>query len=205
MKIILIRHAQTLKNKDGIMQGREDSDFTEEGKNQISNIVNTLTREKIEVVFCSSLGRALKTAEEISESHNLKTIVDDRLMEIKWENFSNLSTKKVISKWEKYYAEEKNRGVPRENIRPPNGENSFDHAQRIKEFIDDLKTKYMDKTIVVVGHSGTNKVFIGVLEDIDPEKFYEIEQDNGCINYLEIDNKGKLVKCRINITDHLKP
>src|SRR3989344_6205043 len=201
MRIILIRHAQTVKNKEGVIISRGDSDLTEEGKEQISKIIKQLTGETIAAVYCSSLGRALKTANEISKAHNLTTNVDDRLLELDWGDFSNFTAKEVISKWASYYEEEKKKGVPREIIRPSNGENSFDHAKRIKDFIEGLKGKYPNKTIVVVGHSGTNKVFIGVLENIDPEQFYEIKQDNGCINYLELDETGKLTKSQINITD----
>jgi probable phosphoglycerate mutase len=204
MKIILVRHAQTLKNKEGKMQGHEDSDLTEEGREQVLKIVKRLSHENVSGVYCSGLGRALKTADKISESHGLKTKIDRRLNELNWGDFSSAPVKEVILKWSNYYGEMKKKGVPREEIRPPKGENSFDHAGRVKGFIDELEKKHTNDTVVIVGHSGTNKVFIGILRGIDPEKFYEIEQDNACINYIELDEKGNIIKSEINVTAHLK-
>ncbi|MEK6910393.1 MAG: histidine phosphatase family protein [Nanoarchaeota archaeon] len=204
MKIILIRHVQTEKNKKGILISQRDSDITEEGLDQIKKIISKLSNEKISTIYCSKLGRSVKTAEAISKAYNVNLKFDDRLKELNWGGLTDIPVKEVISKWTKYYGEEKARGVPRENIRPKNGENSFDHAKRVDNFIKEITKKYKNETIVIVGHSGTNKVFIGLLKNLDPEQFYEVKQDNGCINYIELDEKGKLTIYNLNYTDHLK-
>lgn len=204
MKIILIRHVQTEKNKKGILISQGDSDITKEGMNQIDRIIKQLAKENISIIYCSKLGRSVKTAEAISKAYNINLNFDDRLKELKWGSLTNLPVKEALLKWTKYYEKEKARGIPREEIRPKNGENSFDHAKRVDNFIKEITKKYKNETIVIIGHSGTNKVFIGLLKNLDPEQFYEVKQDNGCINYIELDEKGKLIRCDLNFTEYLK-
>jgi len=204
MRILLIRHAQTEKNKAGIMQSHNDSEITNEGFEQIKKIISRLKKEKIDAIFCSSLGRAVKTAKEIARLKKLKLTVDDRLKELNAGDFSTLPTKEMLRRWAEYYETKQREGIKRELIRPPNGENSFDHLKRIKSFLRDLIKDYNNKTVVIVGHSGTNKVIIGALKKLDPDDFYSIEQKNACINFLELDSEGNLVKAELNVVDHLR-
>jgi broad specificity phosphatase PhoE len=204
IKIILVRHGQTENNKAGLAQGHNDSDLTEEGLIQLEKIKEFLKNYKIDVVFSSSLGRALKTAKKICENRNVEYIIDDNLKEINWGELSKLSVEELLKKWSEYYKSEKVKGIPRENIRPKNGENSFDHIKRVKKVLDKIIKDYNNKTVVLVAHGGTNKVIIGLLRKVDPEEFYNIEQNNACINLLELSEKGNLLKSELNITKHLK-
>lgn len=204
LKIILVRHAQTIKNREGIAQSLDDSDLTKEGYLQLEKTKEFLKNYKIDVVFCSSLERTVKSAEYIAKPHNLKPILDNKLNEINWGDFSGLSTAKLLKKWSKYYEEAIKKGSSREDIKPPNGENCFDHMKRIKKFLDFIIKNYFNKTVLVVGHGGTNKVIIGLLKEVDTEKFYDIKQDNACINFLDVDSNRKLIRCELNITKHLE-
>jgi len=67
----------------------------------------------------------------------------------------------------------------------------------------DISNKFHNKTILIVGHGGTNKVIIGLLRKIDPEKFYNIQQDNACINFLELNKFGNPIRMKLNYIKHL--
>lgn len=205
MKIILVRHAQTVDNVKGKMQGyHNDSDFTKEGLRQIKFLVQKLKDKNVSAVYCSDLGRTKKTAEEIAKEHHLKVIPVKELHEGDIGEWRDLPTKEALKKWAEYYEIEKKKGITREEIRPPKGENSFDHLKRIRKFFDKLiKNHQENETVVIVGHSGTNKVFIGMLEKKDPDEFYKVKQDNACINFLEVDENGNLIKERLNVRGHL--
>lgn len=203
MKIILIRHAQTVKNQLNVAQGHGDSDLTPEGVIQTEKTRDFLKNHHIDAVFCSNLGRAIKTATTIAEPHHIKIYPDDNLKELEWGEFSKYNTKELLAHWSKFYEEQLSKGIPKEQIRPENGENSYDHAKRIQIFLDKIKKSYQNKTILIVGHGGTNKVIIGLLKQVDPEQFYTVKQDNACINIIELDEKGKLLTADINNTVHL--
>lgn len=84
MKIILVRHAQTINNKEGIAQSHSDSELTKEGQIQLQKTKMFLKEYKIDAIFCSDLDRSFESAKIISEPHKLKPIIDDRLKEINW-------------------------------------------------------------------------------------------------------------------------
>lgn len=203
MNIILIRHAQTLKNKEGVCQSHNDSEITAKGLRQLEMTKDFLKNYDVDEVYCSSLQRAIKTAKKIFEGRKIKVTPDDRLKEINWGEYSAMRAMDVLKKWSIYYEEEKLKGIPREEIRPPKGENAFDHLKRIKEFFSDILNKHANDTIAIVGHSGTNKVLIGMLNNKAPEEFYQVKQDNACINLIEVDEDEEIVKQELNIIKHL--
>jgi broad specificity phosphatase PhoE len=202
-KIILIRHCKTEGNASGKMQGYyNDSSFTEEGLIQLKHLTKFLSDEPIKAIFCSDLGRALKTAEEISKTHNLKVIPLKELREADIGDWRDLPVKEAIKKWIDYYDAEKNKGIPRETIRPPKGENAWDHQKRLLKAVKKIVKDYPNENVVIVGHAGTNKVLLGTFDSKDPDDFYSIPQDNACINIIETDGKKHKV-LKINDTSHL--
>ncbi|MBU2639133.1 MAG: histidine phosphatase family protein [Nanoarchaeota archaeon] len=203
-RIILIRHCKTEGNASGKMQGYyDDSSFTEEGLTQLRKLERYLSKEPIKAIYCSDLGRALKTAEAIAKLHNLKVSPLKDLREANIGIWRYLPVKESIDKWIEYYKAEKAKGIPREKIRPPEGENAWDHQKRVLKAIKKIIKDYPNNTVVIVGHAGTNKVLIGTFESRDPDDFYSIPQDNACINIIETDGvKYKVIK--INDTHFLK-
>jgi broad specificity phosphatase PhoE len=198
-KLFLIRHAESILNKAGKNQGSDiDSDLTKEGIIQTNKLVERLKKENISKIYCSDIGRAIKTAKILSGKLLVPLVLESNLRELKigdWAKEEN-----PLKKWMTYYEEEKAKGNKRENIRPPNGENSWDHINRVSLFLS--KISNLNDNIAIVAHSGTNKVMIGVLEGKDPDNFYTIRQDNACINEIEyINGKWKVVK--VNDTSHL--
>jgi len=202
-KIILIRHCQTEDNAAGHMQGySNDSAFTEEGKIQAEKLLNRLKDEPIKNIYCSDLGRAIKTAEAIAKAHNLEVVPVKELRECDIGDWKVLPVKEGINKWIKYYDEEKAKGINREEIRPPNGENSFDHQKRVMQAINKIISDNPEDTVVIVGHGGTNRVIIGTLDNKDPDEFYTVGQSNACINILETDGENNKILV-LNDTSHL--
>lgn len=203
-RLIIIRHCETIDNVKGKMQGyHEDSDFTEEGHKQARKLLKRLEDEDIKEVYCSDLGRALKTAEFIATGHSLKPIKIKDLRECDIGDWRDLPVKDGLKKWIEYYESEKKKGTLREEIRPPNGENSFDHQKRVMKTVKSIISKHPNDIVVIVGHSGTNRVIIGTFENKDPDDFYTVGQSNACINIIETDGTNTKI-IALNDTEHLK-
>ena len=202
-KIILIRHCQTQDNKKGLMQGyHNDSDFTQEGNKQLEKICNFLKKENIKEIYCSDLGRAVKTAKAISKKFHVNINIIKNLREADIGDWKNMPVKEAIQKWIDYYNKKQSEGMLRENIRPPNGENAWDHKKRLKIVIQKIISKHSNDTVVIVGHSGTNKVLLGIFSNKDPDDFYSTPQDNACINIIETDGNNSNI-ILLNHTKHL--
>lgn len=132
--------------------------MSEKGREQARLIAERLKNEKVEAIYCSDLKRAKETAEEIAKFHKLKVIVDKRLKEFDFGDFTPRVNK--FEFWPDYKKKESERlGILHWEVKTPNGESEWDHVLRIRSFLEDIKKHKGD--IVVVAHGGTNKVFFG--------------------------------------------
>jgi len=200
LNLYLIRHAQSDLNKLGVTQGSGiDSDLSETGKIQAKKLVNRFKNMKISKIFCSDLKRSFGTAKTLSNAFGVEITSDLRLRELNVGEWAD-GKSNALKKWIEFYESEKAKGIPRENIRPPGGENSWDHIKRAENFLESIND--MEGNILVVGHSGTNKVIIGLIQRTDPDSFYTFKQENACVNELEFDGKTWKV-LKINDTAHL--
>ena len=91
MEILLTRHGQTDWNLLGKVQGKADIDLNKRGSQQAEKTRETLESEKIELILCSPLKRAMQTAEIINQGRGIEMIVDDRLTERDFGEFEGMS------------------------------------------------------------------------------------------------------------------
>ena len=186
MKIILIRHGQTVANRDGVWEGQGEGELTKEGIAQAKKLGEFLKNEKIDYAYSSDLKRAKDTAKYVLKFHKDVPIEYTNLLR---EAFLGVieGKKDIIVDWSN----------------PPENAELFDSLiRRAKEFVEIIKDKEYS-TILVFGHGGINKAIISVFRE--QENFpHDFEQDNTCFNILEITNKGKMKVIRINSTEHLK-
>ncbi|WP_210501106.1 histidine phosphatase family protein, partial [Pantoea ananatis] len=69
MKVILVRHAETEWNVQGIIQGQCDSAVSERGRRETAALVAALAKEDhvVECVYASPLGRAWQMAQTLAQ------------------------------------------------------------------------------------------------------------------------------------------
>lgn len=170
MKIFLLRHVQTLDNAAGINGSRTNSLLSEEGKNQAKKLVSQLKKNKYDIIFVSQVHRTLETVQPYLESLK-KAKPEIILSELTHERDLGELTdtpKGAITK----YKEENNIKDDKIVWIPPKGESILDVTERAKKFLELLKEKYSDKSILICGH----QVFLRCLEllllDKSPYEFY---------------------------------
>ncbi len=82
MRLILVRHAESKANAEGINQGQKiDTSLSKLGIRQAKQVAQRLKDEKIDIIYSSDLKRAKETSEQINKFHKLKIIYDKRLRE----------------------------------------------------------------------------------------------------------------------------
>jgi len=82
LRLLLVRHAQSLANAKGITQGQKVNEpLSELGKKQAQKLALELKDEAIEMIYSSDLKRAMHTTEEIQKCVNVKCTFDKRLRE----------------------------------------------------------------------------------------------------------------------------
>ena len=106
MRIIFIRHGETRWNSEGKLQGQLDIPLSDIGVNQIKLLPLRLKKEKIDLVFSSSLSRAYNTAKPIANYFDLgiisTTLLSERnfgvLQGVKLKEIDKDEKKKIILK-----------------------------------------------------------------------------------------------------------
>jgi broad specificity phosphatase PhoE len=97
MQLILIRHGETLWNKEGRIQGTSDIELSTVGMEQARLLALSLKKHPIEAIHTSPLKRALKTAEIINEFHRKEIQTHPDLMEMDQGDFEGFSFKELMA------------------------------------------------------------------------------------------------------------
>lgn len=92
-EIIIVRHGETVWNREGRLQGRMDSPLTDRGRAQARLMGDWLARDGVDqhALLSSPLGRARSTAAEIATATRLEYSLDPDLAEIgvgEWEGLT---------------------------------------------------------------------------------------------------------------------
>lgn len=144
MKLFVVRHGETIRNIVGLVQGDTESMLTEYGKEQARQVKEKLQGQTFDFVFSSPLSRAYQTAEIIMDGM-LPITVDERLNERDYGDFEGKTREEFdyVGYWNFD-----------NNLRENHGESVQLLCMRVDDFLNDIKTKYPDKDILVVTHSG---------------------------------------------------
>lgn len=157
MKIYVTRHGQTDWNVQGKTQGRADIELNEVGIKQAKQTKEELKNIDIDLIICSPLKRAKKTAEIINEGRNIPIIFDDQIIE---RNFGEFEGEKI--KFDKFWDYNAHPRYQR-------AETIQEIISRISNFLDKIKEEYKDKNVLLVTHGGVsiaiNCYFKGIPED----------------------------------------
>lgn len=149
MKVYYVRHGQTDWNAQLKIQGSTDNPLNDIGIKQAYETKKKLENVDYNLVICSPKIRARQTAEIITQGRNVEIIYDDRIIE---RTFGESEGANITDKFEKeiwdYTLNRKFKG----------GESFKEFEKRILEFLEDIKEKYKDRTILIVAHGGVSVI-----------------------------------------------
>ena len=182
IKLILIRHTETKWNKQKKYLGRTDISLSPKGQKQAGFISGYLRNKNISVIYSSKLKRVIETATAIAKPHNLEVKQDVGLNEIdfgKWEGMTfNQIRKKYPDLARKYLSDPLNTKIPE-------GESLLKFRNRINKALEKILAQEKG-TIVIISHAGVNRIIICSLLKLPLSYLWQIKQDIGAINIIEI-------------------
>lgn len=197
MKLIIVRHGETIENANGTTMGHTAGHLSEKGTEQSKLVAKRLKDEKIDYIYCSDLQRTKDTLKEILKFHKKPVIYDPLLRE----KTQGIFDGKPSDKYQCY------RDLHRQNARwrPPKGENFYDVKKRIRKFMQYLEDKHdKNDNILIVTHGGWKNVFLSFMMNIPREKTFFIKFDNTAVTKVELKENGKHIINPINCTKHLE-
>lgn len=147
MEALLTRHGQTEWNALKKVQGKADIELNEKGIKQANDTKILLKNEKIDLIVCSPLTRAIQTAKIINNDRNIPIVFDERLSERDFGEFEGMPN--TDFDYESFWSY-------KQNVQYQKAENIRKFFQRVYNSLDDIHLKYKDKRILIVAHAGVS-------------------------------------------------
>lgn len=198
-RLFIVRHGETLWNKEGRAQGIQNIDLTDKGKIQGECLAKRLIEENIDFIYSSDLSRAYETAKILGNNINKPVHVISDIREMNFGQWEGLTIDDIKLKYQDSYNIWRN--TPH-IAQIPGAETLIQVQERAMKGVYNIIEKHPDKNIVLVSHGVAIKTIIFGLLDIDLSNFKKIRQDNTAINIIDFkENYNVLVQ--LNDTCHL--
>ena len=199
--VFLVRHGETLWNREQRCQGFTDVDLSEKGKEQAEKLARYLAKiSRLEAVYSSDLIRARKTAEAIARLQGVEVQTDARLRElnqgeIEGKNLNSLlmDYPEILQKWMTEPAE----------VKMPGGESLRQLQARAWQAFQEIVEKNRGAELAIVAHNLCNTAILCKILELDLNHFRRIKQSSGALNIIEITNTGPVI-IRLNDTHFLE-
>ena len=191
--IYIIRHGQTDWNIEHRTQGQTDIALNTNGIEQAELITQKIADMKIDNIISSDLKRAYMTAQIINKNFNKNIETDKRLREFCFGTLEGITRDKITQEiWDDF----------NKNPKQFNAETKEEIFNRIKSFIDDIKSNNINKNTLVVTHGGPIRMIKYYLDNGNNynDKKYLAEYMTLKINNLDlfiIDEEMNLKKCEL--------
>jgi len=177
MVLIVLRHGQSVWNKENRFTGFEDVRLSEKGKTEAKYASELLNNIHFDYIFSSDLYRTLETAQVIAKDQYYKEPIK-QIADFKERDYGNLTGKnktelivqygeKQVKEWRRSYY-----------IGPPNGENLDDVVKRVGRGYQQNVAHLVNsnKNVLIVAHGNSLRalfVLLG-LKTIDEIEQFEI-------------------------------
>ena len=182
MTIFLLRHTESLSNKQGIADsGVMDTELSERGIEEAQELVAALSENNYDLFIVSPLKRAIQTIRPFLDTlKNPRVVTEPLIIERDLGEFAG-TPRGTFTR----YCEENN--LDKVSFRPENGESVIDVYERAKKFFNLVVEQYKEKTILICGHQIFLRCLELVLSGEPVEKYHLIKSlSNGEIREFEI-------------------
>ena len=149
--IYLIRHGETMWNREKRLQGHIDIGLNERGHSQAKQIGQHLSNRPIAAVISSDLSRAMDTAQAIAVHHQIELLLDKGLRERHYGVMQGLSHDEIIEKHPRHHMAWKNREI---DFVPEFGESLQQFYDRVLHSTKIWAERFPNQTIAIVAHGG---------------------------------------------------
>jgi len=148
-EILLVRHGETLWNRQGRMQGQHDSPLTPTGLHQARQLARRLARVEFAALYSSDLGRAHQTARCIADETGHEIVAEEGLRERNFGIFEGLTNAEIKTKFPEDHELFAKR-LPHYVMK--GGESAARFMQRALSTLDRIAGTHVGEKIVVVSH-----------------------------------------------------
>jgi broad specificity phosphatase PhoE len=168
LRLIIVRHAQTVWNADGKIQGQSNPELSEAGRRQCEKVAERLASMPVEGLYTSDLTRAHQTAEAVARHHpGLPVRVDPGLREIDLGAWEGATQATLRAKWPELFKQWKRQ--PSWDL-VPDGEGAQAFQERVLDTFARIAAAHADgESVVVVTHIGVIRTLLSTIVGAPPQ------------------------------------
>ena len=160
---ILIRHGESLSNREGRVQGQADVKLSDTGRQQATAVASWCKSQSFHKKSCelwsSPLCRARETADVIGTAIGLSAQIEDKLVELNAGVFQGHLWDDLADRFPEDVAQWRSGDV---NFQIPGGESRRQLAERGRHALQSLSCRPVD-SMVIVAHGGVLTAALGLL------------------------------------------
>jgi broad specificity phosphatase PhoE len=200
-RLLLVRHGETLANREYRYIGVRDDALSERGAWQAEQLAGALSTFPVAAVYSSPLQRTYRTAIPIAARHQLEVQTVEELVEGNFGAWEGLSRAEVLARSPQdellLHAWERD-----PSIAPPGGESLEAVRARICALVERLAQVHVDQTIVLVSHVGPIKTLLCSALGAPLSSIFHIFLDPATISVVDWRQGRQLVRL-LNSHAHL--
>ena len=188
-KLVIVRHGQSVWNKENKFTGWVDVDLAEKGIEEANHAGELLKDYKFDAAFTSVLKRANRTLDIILDKigqTDIPITYDEALNE---RMYGDLQGKNKDEMREEYGEEQVHIWRRSYDVQPPGGESLKDTAERVlpyfeKEIVPMIKE---GKDLIISAHGNSLRALIMKLEGLSLEEILKVEVPTGVPKVYDLD------------------
>jgi len=177
--VYLVRHGETLWNREKRLQGALDSPLTALGQAQAAALGNALGAARVSRLCTSDLERALSTARAIGAVVKRPLRVDPRLRERNYGMFQGLTWTEIEAQHPEAYARLQARDP---QFLPPGGETLVDFGERVIAVLTEIAESAAGERVAVIAHGGVVGIMYRHVQSIPLDARRDYSLLNASIN-----------------------
>lgn len=195
--IILMRHGEVNYFENGKPVPTPQARLNEDGIAQARAAQHLLAEHTFDRVIATGLSRTVETAKIVLGEREQKLEIVPELQEILGGRLSHLSPDQLRQTFLDSLTHE-----VRADSRFLNGEHFGSFCERIVLAFNSLLEANDWRTMLIVAHGAVNRAILAHVLHAPIESMGHIEQDAGCVNMIDIDDRGYGIVRLLNFTPY---
>ena len=151
-QLFIVRHGETVWNREGRIQGHTDVGLSDRGIEQATKLAQRLQAVRFDSAYASDLCRASETASIILNGRDVPLFPTHRLREYHKGVFEGMTDAELKARYPSEYPSYVAKDL---DYAPDGGESTRQVSARMTCAINEIKERHLADTILLVGHGGS--------------------------------------------------